>query len=181
MKDIVKFLKEDIIREVFLTIDYSGKNNTIACISFDTNTENIPDDDVILSGFVVYSDNGIVRGDYREFVTLYRKIDDLNYELSIDEVYSSEADNKQDKNEDTINEYEEPIVDENEILKQSIINTIYYLKHQLESSDYKIIKCYEYSLIGKECTEYDIGALHIERDALRNEINELEMEYNSIL
>lgn len=47
------------------------------------------------------------------------------------------------------------------------------LKAQLESTDYKIIKCSECSLAGVELP-YDIVALHIERQALRDEINELE-------
>lgn len=178
MKDIIKFLKEDNIREVFLTIEYSDNNNAITCIDFDA--ENIPDDEVLLSGFVVYADNGLIRGDYSEFNTLYRKVDDSKYELSIDEVYVEKF-NQEDVNEEIISEYEEPIVDENERIKQDILNTIYYLKHQLESSDYKIIKCYEYSLVCEECAEYDINALHIERNELRNQINELEIKYNYIM
>lgn len=47
------------------------------------------------------------------------------------------------------------------------------LKEQLSESDYKIIKCYESSLIG-ETLPYDIEALHVERQAIRDEINRLE-------
>ena len=47
------------------------------------------------------------------------------------------------------------------------------LKAQLESTDYKIIKCSEAQLIGEELP-YDIMALHAERQALRDKINELE-------
>ena len=47
------------------------------------------------------------------------------------------------------------------------------LKAELESTDYKIIKCSEASLVGEELP-YDIVALHAERQALRNQINELE-------
>ena len=47
------------------------------------------------------------------------------------------------------------------------------LKSQLESTDYKIIKCSEAQLVGEELP-YDIVALHAERQALRDKINELE-------
>ncbi|MEZ3420846.1 MAG: hypothetical protein K1V95_02855 [Eubacterium sp.] len=47
------------------------------------------------------------------------------------------------------------------------------LKKQLTETDYQIIKCYEYSLAGKDLP-YDITALHNERQALRDKINELQ-------
>ena len=47
------------------------------------------------------------------------------------------------------------------------------LKAQLESTDYKIIKCSEAQLMGEELP-YDISELHAERQALRDRINELE-------
>lgn len=49
------------------------------------------------------------------------------------------------------------------------------LKSELNSTDYKIIKCSECSLAGVELP-YDIAELHAERQALRDEINELETE-----
>ena len=47
------------------------------------------------------------------------------------------------------------------------------LKSQLESTDYKIIKCSEAQLVGEELP-YDIVSLHTERQAIRDKINELE-------
>ena len=47
------------------------------------------------------------------------------------------------------------------------------LKAQLSATDYKIIKCSECSLAGVELP-YDIAALHADRQALRDRINELE-------
>lgn len=47
------------------------------------------------------------------------------------------------------------------------------LKAQLDGTDYKIIKCSECSLAGVELP-YDIAKLHADRQALRDEINELE-------
>ena len=49
------------------------------------------------------------------------------------------------------------------------------LKSQLDATDYKIIKCSEYQLAGVELP-YDIAALHAQRQALRDQINELENE-----
>lgn len=46
-------------------------------------------------------------------------------------------------------------------------------KAKLAASDYKIIKCQEAQLAGKELP-YDIEKLSIERQALRDEINDLE-------
>ena len=48
-------------------------------------------------------------------------------------------------------------------------------KVELDSTDYKIIKCSEYQLAGLE-SPYDITELHTERQALRDEINQLEAE-----
>ena len=49
------------------------------------------------------------------------------------------------------------------------------LKKQLSSTDYQVIKCYEYSLAGLDLP-YDITALHEEREALRVQIRKLEEE-----
>ena len=46
-------------------------------------------------------------------------------------------------------------------------------KSQLEKSDYMIIKCYEYQLVGKELP-YNLEALHRDRQAMRDKINQLE-------
>lgn len=54
--------------------------------------------------------------------------------------------------------------------KQARINE---LKQQLADTDYKIIKCSEYSLAGLDLP-YDIAELHAARQALRDEINQLE-------
>ena len=47
------------------------------------------------------------------------------------------------------------------------------LELRLAKSDYKVIKCYEYSLAGLDLP-YDIEALHAEREAIRDEIRKLE-------
>lgn len=47
------------------------------------------------------------------------------------------------------------------------------LKQELNDTDYKIIKCSEYSLAGLDLP-YGIAALHAQRQAIRDEINQLE-------
>jgi hypothetical protein len=54
-------------------------------------------------------------------------------------------------------------------------NNIEILKAELAETDYKIIKSYEYQLVGLPLP-YDIEALHSERQAIRDRINQLEGE-----
>lgn len=53
------------------------------------------------------------------------------------------------------------------------------LKEMLTASDYQIIKCYEYALNNLELP-YDVVELHAERQALRDQINELEANINTV-
>jgi hypothetical protein len=59
--------------------------------------------------------------------------------------------------------------------EKTIEEQITSLKEELSSTDYKIIKCSEAQLVGEEIP-YDIVALHTERQAIRDKINELELE-----
>lgn len=65
----------------------------------------------------------------------------------------------------------EQVVDDNGLL----LSEIERLKSELQESDYKVIKCAEALTIGAEMP-YDVTALHKERQALRDKINELESE-----
>ena len=47
------------------------------------------------------------------------------------------------------------------------------LKEQLSTTDYKVIKCAECLITGREMP-YDAEELHAQRQAIRDEINELE-------
>ena len=67
--------------------------------------------------------------------------------------------------------YEEP--SEEEIVEFSPTITIDELKQQLADTDYKIIKCYEYQMAGKELP-YDIVELNTVRDEIRDLISEME-------
>lgn len=57
--------------------------------------------------------------------------------------------------------------------KQSNKEKIAQLKKKLSATDYKVIKCSECQLLGEEMP-YDVNALHAERQALRDQINQLE-------
>ena len=59
--------------------------------------------------------------------------------------------------------------------KNEIMHQIASLKETIDSTDYQIIKCYEYALNKLELP-YDAAALHEERQALRDQINELEQQ-----
>jgi hypothetical protein len=83
-----------------------------------------------------------------------------------------------------VNEYEKTVVSymcDGEKVYQIwnvVVDSFYYvsqinkLKQQLESSDYKIMKCYELSMIG-EPMPYDVFQMHTERQDLRDEINRI--------
>ena len=66
-----------------------------------------------------------------------------------------------------------PTPTEEELAQQQREQRIWELKDQLAQGDYKIIKCAEAQLTG-EPMPYDIEALVAERNAMRDEINELE-------
>ena len=65
----------------------------------------------------------------------------------------------------------EQVVDDNGLL----LSDIERLKSELQESDYKVIKCAEAMCINAELP-YNMTALHNERQALRDKINELESE-----
>jgi hypothetical protein len=57
--------------------------------------------------------------------------------------------------------------------KNKVKRQLTRLKNRLAATDYKVLKCYEYSLMELE-QPYDISLLHSEREDLRNQIRELE-------
>lgn len=146
-------------------------------------TLKFPDNIIVdTSGFRLYLDEqgeyDIGGEEYSGFRTVYRNDDETakynGYQLSNDgSVYVKPAPEQ---------ESPEPTPTEEELAEQKRqediaerMNQIASLKQMIEGSDYKIIKAYEYSLVGKEC-EYDISVLHEERQNLRDEINSLETE-----
>ena len=59
--------------------------------------------------------------------------------------------------------------------QRELILDIESLKSELQESDYKVIKCAEAICLNEELP-YNMTALHKERQALRDKINELESE-----
>lgn len=122
-------------------------------------------------GFRLYLDEGckypLDNGEYAEYTTLYRKGDGW-YELSNDgSVYVAPVQPKPTEEELAEQARQQQI--------SQLTAQIDGLKAQIAASDYKIIKTYEYALLGEQ-TEYDIETVHAERQALRDQINTLETQ-----
>lgn len=142
---------------------------------------NDPQDEPNLNGFDLFLDKkakiNIGGNTYHGFTTLYRN-DEVTaayngYQLSNDgSVYEPT------KPEESIPELSNEEKAELELRSQIIEkeSQIRGLKESLSSTDYIIIKMYEYSLAGKICSDYDIEAEHAKRQELRDEINSLEQE-----
>lgn len=75
----------------------------------------------------------------------------------------------------TMNAEESQIVDNEQVVDNNglLLSEIERIKSELQESDYKVIKCAEALTIGA-VMPYDMTALHKERQALRDKINELE-------
>ncbi len=125
-------------------------------------------------GFRLYLDTDckypLDNGEYAAYTTLFREGDGW-YELSDDgSVYVEQVAPVQ------------PEPTEEELAEQArqqqisqVTAQIDGLKAQIAASDYKIIKTYEYDLLGEQ-TEYDMETVHAERQALRDQINNLETQ-----
>lgn len=168
-ESIIRFLKEDNKRNVISYGYKSSSGNDILHLEF-FNTEDIPAEETIKSGVLVYNpDNDLVQGDFSNFITIYKHKENI-YELSIDEVYVESPIVIEPIKKYTDEELKE--IEKNNKISE-LNSQINDLKRQLDSTDYMIIKAYEYSLVGKE-TGYDIKSLHKERDIIREQINNLE-------
>lgn len=102
------------------------------------------------SGFKTYRLSGEQLGDFSDYTTTYRVLNDEVQYSNDGSVWVEPT------------PYEPTVEDE--------INT---LKQELESTDYKIIKCSECMLLG-ETMPYDVAELHENRQAIRDKINKLE-------
>lgn len=126
------------------------------------------------AGFRLYLDADckypLDNGEYEAYTTLFREGDGW-YELSDDgSVYT----------EPVVPVQPEPTEEElAELARQQQVSQltaqINDLKSRIAASDYKIIKTYEYTLLGEQ-TEYDIEEVHAERQTLRDQINALETQ-----
>lgn len=171
---IIRFIKEKNKRNVYSYAYKSSNGNDILHLEF-FNTDDIPNEEIIKSGVLIYNnDNGLIQGDFSKFITIYKSKDNI-FDLSVDEVYT-ESETTITKKEYT----EEELLEINKSKRKAELNyKIVNLKNQISSTDYRIIKVYEYSLVGEDAG-YDIEALHEERKNLRNEINAFEEELEAL-
>ena len=114
------------------------------------------------NGFRLYLDADckypLDNGEYAAYTTLFRKGDGW-YELS-----------------DDGSVYIEPVAPvQPEPTEEELAEQVDDLKTRIAASDYKVIKTYEYTLLGEQ-TEYDMETVHAERQALRDQINTLETQ-----
>ena len=80
-----------------------------------------------------------------------------------------------------MNAEESQIVDNEQVVDNNglLLSEIERLKSELQESDYKVIKCAEAICLNAEMP-YNMTALHKERQALRDKINELESEVGDV-
>ena len=156
----IKFKKKKTVTKVIV----SEESPHVIRITGDNITVNT-------DGFRLYLDEGckypLDNGEYAAYTTLFREGDGW-YELSDDgSVYVAPV---------------QPEPTEEELAEQArqqqisqLTVQINDLKAQIAASDYKVIKTYEYDLLGEQ-TGYDMEAVHAERQALRDQINSLETQ-----
>ena len=127
------------------------------------------------SGFKLYLDPDckypLDQGEYEAYTTLYRKGDNW-HELSDDGSVYTELEVAPVHPELTEEEKAE-LARQRQI--SQLTAQIADLKARIAASDYKVIKTYEYALLGEQ-TGYDMEAVHAERQALRDQINTLETQ-----
>ena len=133
------------------------------------------DAEPVLNGFRAYLDEKAMypldNGEYESYTTLYRQGEGW-YELSNDgSVYQEVAPLQPEETRELTEEEKAELERQQQI--SSIRSQISNLKAQISDTDYQVIKTYEYSLVGIE-TDYDINALHQQRQSLRDQINALE-------
>lgn len=130
-----------------------------------------------LHGFLLYLDCEMTHkiGDYSDYRTRYRETEDENMYLSNGEVYvaPSPPPEPEPEPEPTPEEIVEKERQEQIMAKQMQIEA---LKAQLTGTDYVYTKKVEADTVGEAMEEYDFSALHNERQAYRDQINQLEEE-----
>lgn len=126
------------------------------------------------NGFRLYLDADckypLDNGEYEAYTTLFREGDGW-YELSDDgSVYIEPVAPVQPEPTE-----EELAEQERQQQISQVTAQINDFKARIAASDYKVIKTYEYTLLGEQ-TGYDMEAVHAERQALRDQINTLETQ-----
>ena len=115
-------------------------------------------------GFRLYLDEGckypLDNGEYEAYTTLFREGDVYTEPIAPVQPEPTEEELTELGRQQQISQLTAQIDD---------------LKARIAASDYKVIKTYEYTLLGEQ-TEYDMEAVHAERQALRDQINTLETQ-----
>ena len=159
-------------------IKFKNKENTQLVVVSEESPHviRITGDDITVNtdGFRLYLDADckypLDNGEYEAYTTLFREGDGW-YELSNDgSLYIEPVAPVQPE----LTEEEKAELARQQQISQ-VTAQIDDLKNRIAASDYKIIKTYEYTLLGEQ-TEYDIEAVHAERQALRDQINVLETQ-----
>lgn len=152
--------------EEFIEAQVMPADNHVIRVTADTEPETC--------GFRLYLRNDdkypLDNGEYEAYTTLYRQGDGW-FELSDDGSVWQEPEEAAQ-----VEPTEEELAElERQRKISDLMAQIEQRKRMIESTDYQIIKTYEYSLVGLE-SEYDINVLHAERQELRDSINELETQ-----
>lgn len=141
-----------------------------------------PSDQTLLSGLQLINEhNGFIQTRREDYKHIYRRYDDdpLMIELCNDGIEYVEPEPPTEP-EPYVPTEEELAEQERQYQIQALEAQISARKAELTSTDYKIIKAYEYFLVDKEI-EYDMQVLHEERQILRDQINELEKDLEDLL
>lgn len=178
--DKIHFLLDK--NKVYYALITKEENNVIKII-FDNNR---PLDDILASGFEILNENNnLTMSDdyYYNYNTIYRNIDENTVLLSNDGSVYIETETTE--NTDVVNNYiltdEEKLALEKQNKICELENHIKSLKNKLLDSDYVVIKYQEYLLVGKEIpTEYDIISYNKQRDFIRQQINDLQLELETL-
>ena len=129
-KTNIRFMNDNKIYFVILYAFLNKNENTILHIEFDT-IEDIPENNILLSGIYVLDKNYNIRGSYADYHLLYRKINDTTYELSNKEIYVESSDVTIELSESE----KESILNENK--KNKITQSKYLLEEYLKNNPLK--------------------------------------------
>lgn len=167
----IRFINNDLEYNVSL----KSVDNRIVC-AFNSLEDAKPAP--ITNGFYEINEhNGMIQGDYTQYKYVYNKVDDVTFILTTNEndIYVEPVE------PEPYVPTEEEIAEQERQRKIAEINSqISALKSQLSDTDYIFVKCYEASLVGQTVDEYDFESLHKERQTIRDRINELETELETI-
>lgn len=151
-----------------LNLKYLNDNSTYK-VDFNKISKNIVqingDFPIQTDGFTLSREKHEDNWDYSAFTTVYKEVENGVQ-------FSNDGSVWVEPTVEIPTEEELALMEENQRIA-NINAQINNLKEQLASTDYKIIKCTECSMVGKEMP-YDVNELHTERQAIRDEINLLE-------